>query len=197
MSSSDAQFSIGDMVTLTALVSSAWLSGADRDWSAQAGQLEWTCLHTADHAVDCVYAPAFFLASRKVDDYPTEGGDLTLGAKATPPLLVESLNTATRILRAVINDCQPDDRAVIFRGTHMTISPPADFAPRAALELALHAYDVCQGLDIDFLLPRDLCQRLRDHTRQWPFWSFTGAGLPFTTDPWLDLLVGSGRFNLP
>ncbi len=55
------------------------------------GATGWSCLATADHAVDCVYAPAFFLASRRLDAYPIAGSNLELGADATPDALVESL----------------------------------------------------------------------------------------------------------
>ena len=87
--SGDERFTVDDLYALSDQVASAWTSAADRDWSAAAGSLEWSCTRTADHAVDCVYAPAFFLASRMTDDYPAIGLDLTLGAEATPVRLVE------------------------------------------------------------------------------------------------------------
>ncbi len=64
------RFTADDLEELSALVADTWTSAADRDWSAQAGTVEWSCTATADHAVDCVYAPAFFLASRRTDAYP-------------------------------------------------------------------------------------------------------------------------------
>jgi len=71
------RFTADDLEELSALVADTWTAAADRDWSAQAGPVEWSCTATADHAVDCVYAPAFFLASRRTDAYPHAGGDLT------------------------------------------------------------------------------------------------------------------------
>ena len=62
-------FNRADLEELTELVADAWTAGADRDWSVNAGTLEWSCTKTADHAVDCVFAPAYFLASRKVDEH--------------------------------------------------------------------------------------------------------------------------------
>jgi len=63
--SGDERFGVEDLHALSELVSETWTSAADRDWSGPAGTLEWLCIRTADHAVDCVYAPAFFLASRR------------------------------------------------------------------------------------------------------------------------------------
>ena len=62
VASSHTMFDRADLETVTDLVADAWTAGADRDWSAQAGTVEWSCTRTADHAVDCVFAPAFFLA---------------------------------------------------------------------------------------------------------------------------------------
>jgi hypothetical protein len=70
LTSGDERFTVDDLYTLTELVAAAWTAGADRDWSVPAGTVEWSCTKTADHAVDCVYAPEFFLASRKQDAYP-------------------------------------------------------------------------------------------------------------------------------
>src|SRR5688500_14669268 len=82
------RFTADDLCALSDLVGTTWLMAADRDWSVPAGTLDWTCTATADHAVDCVYAPAFFLASRRTDAYPEAGGDLTMGDRATPALQI-------------------------------------------------------------------------------------------------------------
>jgi hypothetical protein len=193
LQSGSERFIADDLCVLSDLVGSTWLAAADRDWTVPAGTLEWTCLATADHAVDCVYAPAFFLASRLVDAYPEAGGDLTMGERATPALLVESLGIATRMLVAVVNDASDDVRAVIFRRPEMVTAPPADFLPRGAMELILHAHDVCSGLRVPFEPPADLCRRLCEHTRPWPMWTLAWSGLADTGDPWGDLLSSSGR----
>lgn len=187
------RFSADDLVELSELVATTWTSAADRDWSEPAGTLDWSCTKTADHAVDCVYAPAFFLASRRVDAYPEVGVNLELGDTATPALLVESLRIATRILIGVVGEADPDVRAVIFRRPEVLTAPPADFLPRGALELILHAHDVCAGLQVPFEPPAALCGRLCEHTRPWPMWSIAWGRLADTGDPWDDLLTGSGR----
>ncbi|HEY3483778.1 MAG TPA: hypothetical protein VGK49_00280, partial [Ilumatobacteraceae bacterium] len=68
--SGSERFTTGDMHELSELIADTWTGAAHLDWSVPAGTVEWSCAQTADHAVDCVYAPAFFLASRRTDDYP-------------------------------------------------------------------------------------------------------------------------------
>lgn len=187
-----APFSIADLEALTELVSAAWTSGAERDWSVPAGTLHWSCTRTADHAVDTVAAPALFLASRRTDAYPDVGWDLTMGPDATPGELVEGLAIASRLLIGVVGAAGPEVRAVIWRRPRIETRPPIDFIPRGALELILHAHDVCAGLAVPFEPPADLCARLREHTRDWPMWTVWDA-LDATDDPWGDLLLASGR----
>ena len=106
-------FTVADLGAVSDTVAAVWTGAADRDWSVPAGTVEWSCLATADHAVDCVYAPAFFLASRRLDAYPDAGADLRLGARATPARLVESLAIATRIVAGVVGTTPADTEAVL------------------------------------------------------------------------------------
>ena len=193
MEPAEKSFTGHDLTELSDLVATTWSSAAERDWSVPAGTVEWSCIETADHAVDCVYAPAFFLASRRTDAYPDVALDLTLGDGATPLRLVQSLQIASRILAAVVNDAGPDVRAVLFRHPSVLTAPPQDFLARGALELALHAHDVCTGLQVPFEPPAELCERLREHVRPWPMWTLAWNGLSCSDDPWGDLLVSSGR----
>ncbi|HET6951461.1 MAG TPA: hypothetical protein VFI47_13855 [Acidimicrobiales bacterium] len=191
-------FTHHDLDRLTALAEAAWLAGADRDWSRPAGTLAWSCTRTAAHAVDAVLAVAFFLASRRTDDYPTwGGGDLIVGPDAGPRDLAEAIATAGRMLSAVVAAAEPRTRAIIWRRPVPGTGTPPDFAARGGLELVLHAHDVCAGLGVPFGPPADACARLRDHTRGWPHWSSPGwSPAPATDDPWGDLLAGAGRARL-
>lgn len=184
-------FTLADLRQLDALVIDAWRSGLDRDWSAPAGTLDWDCAATADHTVDCVFSYAFFLASRVEDAYPPFG-ELHALPEATPADLVAGLRATTTMLEAVIDAAPPDARAVIFSGPPARTGTPADFAARGALELTLHAHDVCSGLGIAFTPPAGPCERLRDHTAPWPAVGPT----PVSADPWSDLLERSGRPRL-
>jgi len=186
-------FTGDDLGVLASLVAEAWRSGAARDWAVPAGDLAWSCSRTADHAVDTLLASAFFLASRRQDDYPAYGAS-TPGPDAAPEVLAEAVETAARILAAVACAAEPDVRAVIWRRPEVETREPADFVPRGALELILHAHDVCTGLGVAFTPPAELCEALRRHTRDWPHWRSPGwAPLTLDGDPWADLLRGAGR----
>jgi hypothetical protein len=186
-------FTVEDLEGLAGLVAGAWRVGLDRDWSVPAGTLEWTCARTADHTLDTVLAPALFLASRRTDDYPA-GEPFTLGPDAGPQDLADGVETAARVLAAVVTATPDEVRAIIWRFPRVETRPPADFVPRGALELALHGHDVCAGLGVPFDPPTGLCERLRAHTREWPHWSSPGwRPLTMTGDPWDDLLRSSGR----
>ena len=81
----------------------------------------------------------------------------------------------------MVRAAEPDARAVIWRRPQIETRGPEDFVPRGALELILHAHDVCTGLRVAFDPPADLCERLRQHTRSWPHWQSPGW-TPLTHD---------------
>ena len=127
---------------------------------ARRGRSTCPALQTADHAVDCTLAPAFFLASRKLDGYPA-GEPFTLGPDARRLDLAEAVETAARVLTGVVAAAGPEVRATIWLRPQVEVRPPEDFLPRGALELALHAHDVGLGLDLPFTPPEGICERLR------------------------------------
>ena len=189
----DRVFTSDDLVALGSYVAERWTAGADADWAVPAGTLEWSCLATADHAVDCVYAAATFLASRRTDRYP-DMPVFTAGPDATVQQLVESLGVMCRLVVDVVGGAEPDVRAVLFAGPEPVLGAPADFVPRAGLELILHAHDVCAGLGIEYEPDVGIARRMRDHTSAWPMWTRGfGAAVRATDDPWADLLRAAGR----
>lgn len=185
-------FTVADLETLTEVVAGRWEAGADGDWSAPAGTLEWDCRRTAIHAADATLAPAFFLASRRTDTYPD--GGWVLPDDASPEAMIDGIRTAGRVLAAVAAHTDPSTEAIIWRRPTVTVRPPSDFPARGAFELALHGHDVCAGLGLDLDPPRPVIGRLLDHSREWPHWSSPGWSPPVATDdPWHDLLRASGR----
>ncbi len=185
-------FNDDDLQAISIRAIDAWQAGADGDWSVPAGTLEWTCLATAAHTVDCVWSYALFLASRKTDAYPHGFDELRALPDATPLDMVEHLRAVTNILHAVIFTASPKTRAVIWRRPEIATGGPNDFAARGAYELALHTHDIAQGLGVAFDPPEHLCRRLRDHTANWP----GRTPVEPTGDPWSDILEGSGRARL-
>jgi hypothetical protein len=187
MSPSGDVFTVDDLMLLSELAIETWQSGLDLDWSVPAGTLEWSCRKTAEHAIDTVFAPAFFLASRRQHAYPPFE-DLRAAPDATIADLIDGLRATTNMLCAVIVTADPDVRAIIRRRPAVETAAPQDFAPRGALELILHTHDISTGLDIPFDPPRDLCSRLFAHTRNWPQEAIEPTG-----DSWSDLLASRGR----
>ena len=183
-------FTVADLYDIGESVAGAWAGAVDRDWSVQAGTLEWSCSRTANHAIDTLIAPAFFLASRRTDRYP-EGG-WSPGDDAEPQQFVDAVGMGMRILGGVVSSAPDDARALLFRSPP-TVGDAVDFAPRAALELILHAHDVCAGLGVRLQPPRESCESLRQHVRDWPFWGSYWPKLSMEGDPWIDLLRSSRR----
>ncbi len=187
------EFTVDDFTRLSAIVIGAWASAVDRDWSVPAGAperpMDWTCLHTADHTIDCVFSYALFLASGNQQHYP-RFDELRALPEAGPADMVEGLRAVSVMLASVITTADPASRSIIVQRPQPRTAPPSDFAARGGLELILHAYDVCSGLGVSFDPPADLCERLWATTTK-PEWrqpEHTATG-----DAWSDLLERSGR----
>ncbi len=180
-------FTVADFNEIAAISIDAWSAVPEADWASQAPGLEWSRFETADHTIDCVFSYAFFLASRAQDAYPAFG-EVHAEDGATPHDLVDGLRAMTNLLAGAVTTAPPQTRSIIWRRPEVTTGAPNDFAARGAHELAVHTYDICAGTNVAFDPPRDVCQRLVDHTVDWPYGS-----LERTNDPWSDLLARSGR----
>src|SRR5215212_8590062 len=97
----DGVFTVRDLYDVAGCVAEAWGAGIDLDWSARAGTLDWSCVKTANHAIDTLIAPAFFLASRRTDRYP-EGG-WSPGDDAAPAQFVDAVEMGGRLLGGVVS----------------------------------------------------------------------------------------------
>ncbi len=185
-------FTYEDLLTLTDFVADAWTAGVDRDWSAQAGTLDWTCTATADHAYDATLAIGLFLASGRQDAYP-DLAEFTVGADPRPELFIDAIRFAGRAVAGIVATT-PDEVTAIIHRNPVKVAPPSDFPACAALEMVLHGHDVAAGLAVAYEPPCAECERLRDHTRDWRHWN--GGGWPplqITDDPWGDIVTASGR----
>jgi uncharacterized protein (TIGR03083 family) len=185
-------FSPDDLKALSEVVVAAWQQGTERDWSVPAGTLGWSCRTTAEHVIDAALMPALNLASQRLNAY-APFDVLRFAPEPTAADLVDCLRATTTAAWAIIYTAAPEARAVIRRRPVVEVGKRDDFSARCALELALHAHDVCSGLGIPFDPPAELCARLREHTRHWPIIYGKWSELRSTDDPSRDLVDASGR----
>ncbi len=179
-------FTAADFRDLGEIALATWEAGVDRDWSVMAGTLEWSVRRTAEHTVDAVLAPAFFLASRRRHAYPMLE-DFETSSTAMQTDLVDNLRATINIVWGVLVTTPPDVEAIIRRHPP-EVAPAADFAARCALELILHTADIAAGLGLSLAPPDGHCRRLLEHTARWPAERITP-----TDDAWSDLLASRGR----
>jgi hypothetical protein len=177
-----------DFRLLSTYIISILADAADADWSARAGSLEWSCFHTADHVIDCVFSYALFLGSGKEDDYP-KFCELRALPGASARDLIDGLRAVTTMLWALTVSVPSDTRAIIRRSPQPQTGRPREFAARGALELILHAYDISEGLRLAFAPDLGAVQRLFNATHDWP------GQHPFEScnNVWFDLIARSGR----
>lgn len=133
-----------DFGLLSGFVVDAWQAGVDRDWTVPAGTLEWSCLETADHTIDCVFSYALFLASRRQDAYPSVG-ELHALPGSGPRDMVDGIRAVTTILWAVITTADPAERAILLRWPQPETGVPNDFAARGAMSWSSTATTFAPG----------------------------------------------------
>ncbi|MFH8609197.1 GNAT family N-acetyltransferase [Streptomyces sp. NPDC018029] len=162
-------------------------AAADRDWSAKADDLDWSCLQTAEHIAGCHIAYAGQLTGRATDGYvPFE---TTLDEGTDPEGAIRAIEAAGAILSAVVRTTPRGVRAY-----HPYPSGAADatgFAAMAVAEVLLHTYDIAHTLGVDAEPPAELCASVLAHL--FPHVPPALAG----TTPWTTLLGATGRGTLP
>lgn len=184
-----------DDVTAAVAAAVAALSPAvDADWSARAGDLEWTCWETAEHVADDLFFYAAqlgadgrpgYLPLRAEPNYPGgEPNTVRVEAEAGPAGLLAALTATGALLAAMVRTAPPDVRAYHSFGW-------ADGEASAAmgvLETLVHTHDLAQGLGLAWDPDRELCARVL--ARLLP-------EVPSTDDAWTDLLWACGRVAPP
>lgn len=173
-----------DLRLTTALCQTTLRPAVERDWTARAGDLEWTCRRTLDHITDALMFYAAQLATRATERrFPLRNGD----PAATVPELIEVMGSAAALLAEVARAAGPDARAFHPAG----MSDADGFRGMGCEELLLHTDDIAQGLGLTFTPPLDLCQRII--ARVFP-WAPDAAEEP---DRWRALRWACGRTSLP
>ena len=159
--------------------------GVDRDWSVQAGSLEWDCWHTAEHIGDCLLSYAAQLIARPGSRYVRFLA--AADQDASPAEVLEFAETGGRILAVTARAAPPRIRA--YHPTGM--ADPEGFAAMGCVEALVHGYDIAQGLGLSLDPPRHLCRRVL--ARLFP----QAAAEMADADPWQALQWATGRAELP
>ncbi|MCU1458530.1 MAG: acetyltransferase [Actinomycetia bacterium] len=156
----------------------------DADWSAPAASLQWSCRQTLDHTIDCVFSYGFQFAAR-ADGAFLPFGELHSLPEAEPGDLITGLRAVGDTFLAVVRSAP--EGAAASDGVYLMHAD--DWCARAAYEVLLHGHDVVRGLGGSFTPPAALCTAVMSSPTLWMFDRSQAVG----SDPWVDLLAGSGR----
>ncbi len=169
-----------DLIETVELCRESLVDLLDRDWSHQAGVLEWTCRQTLEHLCTLPYVPT--LAARRLDGWPPMV--LVIDSMATNADLLDASLTLARVLADVARCAPPGTRAFHPAGD----ADASGFVAMQIDELLIHTFDITQGLDVAFDGSEHLSRLVLD--RLFPWW-------PVNEDPWGALLWLNGRRPLP
>src|SRR5258708_38579414 len=124
-----------DLAAAVSAVVSALRPAAHRDWSAQAGTLEWDCWHTAEHIGDCLlsYAAQLLIqpAARYVRFLASADKD------ASPAEVLEFAEAGGRIPATTVRTAPSNPRA--YHPTGM--ADPERFAAMGCAQALLRGHD--------------------------------------------------------
>ena len=144
------QITTDQLEQAAAAVRAVLLPAVQRDWQVAAGPLEWTCAQTAAHIAHDLTAYAAQLAGGARDRYLPL--DLTVRDGTDPAALLEILAACAGLLVAVVRSSAPDTTAWHWGATDAT-----GFLALGMNELLVHAWDITQGLGLDWRPPATLC----------------------------------------
>ena len=129
----------------------ALAAASDADWSVPAGDVDWSCRHTAGHVADDLFSYASQVIAQPTRGYlPIEA---TLDPSATPTELLDAVVMCGRLLALAVSAASPDARSWHPSGT----SDPEGFAAMGILEVLVHTHDIARGLDVAWVPPDELC----------------------------------------
>jgi hypothetical protein len=162
-------------------------------WEAQAGPMECSCWDALEHLNNGVFSYALRLASPEpyLKGRPTILWDrpgaqalpLVTDREAGPEAAIEVLLMVGGLVAAVVDNKPATARAWHIWGT----ADPEGFAAMGVVETLAHAYDLTQGLRLEFEAPADLVG---------PALARLFPEAPTDTDPWPTLLWATGRGEL-
>jgi hypothetical protein len=181
-----------DVIAAAAAVEAALRPVAERDWSVQAGPVEWDVEQTITHMLAAVAKYTLYLASRCEHFI---GLAVTRWPDATNEEVVDSVVPVATGLAAVAAVTPPGVRAYHVTGP----SSAADYVGRACVELLVHTDDVLTGLGVAFTPPAGLCRRVL--TQRYPGAISPAPGPdqdpalpePAPDEAWRALVTATGR----
>jgi hypothetical protein len=169
-----------DLVTAAGHARSTLRPLVGADWSARAGELEWTARQALEHLPDTLTWYAAQLATRARGDLPgPRHGDPSLSISE---LLTVIVTTAT-VLAEVVVAARPSARAFHMAGN----ADPEGWAAMGCDELLIHTDDIARGFGAAFEPPAELCERVLRRLFPWA---------PDGVDPWQGLRWANGRTAL-
>lgn len=133
---------------------------ARHDWSARAGDLEWTCERTLRHVISTQIYYAAHLATRsprRINVWREAEPDLTLSE------LLENLYAHNAILADVIRQAPENARGYHVFGS----ADRSGFAAMACDEILVHTFDIGRGFGEDFQPPDALVARTTARLFPW------------------------------
>lgn len=132
----------------------------ERDWSVNAGDMDWSCQRTLDHMTDSLLFYALHLATRATTrQTPLRNGD----PAASVPELVTAVPAAATILTRLTDEAGPQARAF-----HPAGMADADgFRAMGCQEILTHTGDIAAGLGLSAAPPGDVCDRILRRIFPW------------------------------
>jgi hypothetical protein len=169
-----------DVIAAARVAEAALRPVIGRDWSVQAGPLEWDVEQTITHMIAATAKYTLYLASRSEHFI---GLSISRWPDATNAEVIDSVVPVAAGLATVAALTPPDVRAYHVAGP----SSAADYVGCACVEFLVHTDDALSGFGLAFAPPANLCQRVL--VRQFP----DAVADDKHDDPWLSLLAATGR----
>ncbi|WP_197717408.1 hypothetical protein [Glycomyces terrestris] len=181
------------VIEAVAITAVALGEGAEEAWSNQAGPMEASCWDALAHLHNGLFSYALRLSAPVpwMPGTPTilweRPGDLPLpihfDRTEGPAAGIEVLTMMGGLVAVTVDARGPAERAWHIWG----VADPEGFAAMGVVETLAHAFDLTQGLGVDFEAPEDLVA---------PALARLFPEAPLDTDPWRTLLWATGRGEL-
>lgn len=170
-----------DLVQAAKVAQQTLRPAIDADWSIKAGDLDWDCRATLDHAINTQIYYSTNLALRSTERLRSvRNGD----SNAAIAELVDAIERAAVILARLAAAAPPDARGFHPAG----MADPQGFVAMGCDEILIHTHDIASGLRLPYAPPADLCRLVVQRLFPWA---------PPGSEPWPTLLWLNGRAALP